>query len=149
MFARLAALFVIVPAVELAILYQLAGVVGFWPEVGLIVATGFAGAALARYQGRETVRRLRADAAAGRVPADAAVDGMLILVAGALLLTPGLLTDAAGFSLLIPGLRRTVKRAVGRRFRGRVSVTTFVPPGARPDVVETEATRRGGVETDP
>ena len=140
MFARLAALFVLVPAAELALLYWLAGYVGFWPEVALIVCTGFAGAALARYQGAETARRLRADAAAGRVPADAAVDGVLILVAGAFLLTPGLLTDAAGFALLIPGLRRSVKRALVRRFRGRVnvSVAAFVPPGPRPDVFEVE-----------
>ena len=145
MFARLAALFVIVPAVELAILYRLAGVVGFWPEGGLIVLTGLTGAALARHQGRATLRRLRADAAAGKPPADAAVDGVLILVAGALLLTPGLLTDAVGFSLLIPGLRRSVKRRLAASLRGRVSVAvaSSIPPGVRPDVVEAEATRRG------
>ena len=145
MFARLALLFVLVPAVELALLYQLAGVIGFWPEVGLIVLTGLAGAALARYQGRETLRRLRAGMAAGRPPADAAVDGVLILIAGALLLTPGLLTDAAGFSLLIPGLRRGVKRAVAAGLKNRVDVrvASLVPPAARPDVVEAEAVRRG------
>ena len=143
MLARLAALFVLVPAVELALLWWLAGYVGFWPEVALIVCTGLAGAALARYQGAATVRRLRADAAAGRVPADAAVDGVLILVAGAFLLTPGLLTDAAGFALLISGLRRAIKRGAGRFLKGRVdvSVASFVPPSARPEVVEVEARR--------
>ena len=143
MFARLAALFVIVPAVELAILYRLAGVVGFWPEVGLIVATGFVGAALARHQGRATLRRLKTDAAAGRPPADAAVDSVLILVAGALLLTPGLLADAVGFSLLIPGLRRSIKRGVARALKNRVDVrvASVVPPATRPDVFVVEPTR--------
>ena len=140
MLARLALLFILVPAAELALLWWLAGYVGFWPEIALIVLTGTVGAALARYQGAATLRRLRADAAAGKMPADAAVDGALILVAGAFLLTPGLMTDAAGFSLLIPGLRRQIKRAATRYLRGRVSVSvaSFVPPGARPDVFEVE-----------
>lgn len=140
MLARLALLFVLVPAAELALLVWLSGKIGVWAELALIVATGFAGAALARYQGAATLRRLRADAAAGRAPADAAVDGVLILLAGALLLTPGLMTDAVGFSLLIPGLRRQMKRRVSNDLKRRVkmSVATFVPPGARPDVVEVE-----------
>ena len=140
MLARLALLFVLVPAAELALLWWLAGVVGFWSEVGLILVTGLTGAALAKYQGAATLRRLRADAAAGKVPADAALDGVLILVAGAFLLTPGLMTDAAGFALLIPGLRRSVKRAAAKRLRGRVnvSVASFIPPEVRPDVVETD-----------
>ncbi len=66
MLARLALLFVLVPAAELALLVWLSGKIGVWAELALIVATGFAGAALARYQGAATLRRLRADAAAGR-----------------------------------------------------------------------------------
>ena len=146
MLGRLALLFVLVPAAELALLWWLAGYVGFWPEIALIVCTGLTGAALTRYQGAVALRRLKADAAAGKMPADAAIDGVLILLAGAFLLTPGLLTDAAGFSLLIPGLRRQFKRAAVGYLRGRVnvSVASIVPPGARPDVVEVEARRKGG-----
>ncbi|NNJ24769.1 FxsA family protein [Alienimonas chondri] len=143
MLARLALLFVVVPAVELALLYWLAGYIGVWTEIALIVATGMAGAALAKYQGAATWRRLRADAAAGKMPADAAIDGVLILIAGAFLLTPGLLTDVAGFSLLIPGLRRQIKRLAAGYLRGRVSmsVASFVPPQSRPDVVVVEPNR--------
>ncbi|QDT16143.1 FxsA family protein [Alienimonas californiensis] len=143
MLARLALLFVLVPAAELALLYWLAGYIGFWPEIALIVLTGLTGAALAKYQGAATLRRFRADAAAGRMPADAAIDGVLILVAGAFLLTPGLMTDVAGFSLLIPGLRRQIKRGAAAYFKGRVtmSVASFVPPQRRPDVVVVEPNR--------
>lgn len=143
MLARLALLFVLVPAAELALLYWLAGYIGFWPEIALIVCTGLTGAALAKYQGAATLRRLRADAAAGRMPADAAIDGVLILVAGALLLTPGLMTDVVGFSLLIPGLRRQFKRGAAAYLKGRVtmSVASFVPPERRPDVVVVEPNR--------
>jgi UPF0716 protein FxsA len=143
MLGRLALLFILVPAAELALLYWLAGRIGLAAEIALIVATGVAGAALTRYQGAATLRRFRADAAGGRLPADAAIDGVLILVAGAFLLTPGLLTDVAGFSLLVPGLRRGVKKAVSGYLRGRVTMTAadFVPPQARPDVVVVEANR--------
>ena len=153
MLARLALLFILVPAAELCLLYWLAQYIGLTTELALIVATGITGAALAKYQGAATLRRLRSEAGSGKVPADAAIDGVLILIAGAFLLTPGLMTDAVGFSLLIPGLRRQVKRAAANYFRGRVkmSVASFVPPGARGDVVEVEPNRppRSAGETTP
>ncbi|MFH5805334.1 FxsA family protein [Alienimonas sp. DA493] len=151
MLARLALLFVLVPAAELALLYWLAGYIGFWPEIALIVFTGLTGAALARYQGAATLRRLRKDAAAGRPPADAAIDGVLILIAGAFLLTPGLMTDVAGFSLLIPGLRRQIKRGAANYLKSRITMSfaTFVPPERRPDVVVVEPNRLDGKQPRP
>ena len=93
-----------------------------------MLLTGFVGAALARWQGLATLRKVQTDMAGGRVPGEALVDGLLILVAGAVLLTPGLLTDAAGFLLLIPPTRALVRRALVDTFKSRVQMggpTTF------------------------
>ncbi|MEM7310354.1 MAG: FxsA family protein [Planctomycetota bacterium] len=126
--ARLLALFLLVPIVELVLLIQLGKHVGLGATLGLIVATGFAGAWLTRRQGLGTLARIQAELGAGSVPTDALIDGLLILLAGAVLLTPGLLTDAAGFLLLVPATRRRVRDAargrLGRAVReGRVHVS--------------------------
>jgi UPF0716 protein FxsA len=141
MFARLALLFVLVPLAELALLVRLGQFLGLWPTLGLVVATGFAGAALARAEGLRAVRRVQAELAEGRVPGTALLDGLGILVGGALLLTPGLLTDVAGFLLLLPPTRRwlrgRVQRALERRVEsGDLRVFVLDPaggfPGSRP-----------------
>ncbi|MEM6733353.1 MAG: FxsA family protein, partial [Myxococcota bacterium] len=116
----LSLLFIVVPAVELALLAEIGTRIGWLTTVGLIVATGIVGAALARTQGFATLHRIQVETAEGRVPADAMTDGALILFAGALLITPGILTDAVGFSLLIPPLRAAIKRALARRFERSV-----------------------------
>jgi UPF0716 protein FxsA len=104
-------LFTIVPIVELAILVWIGGKTGWWVPILLVIGTGVLGAALARWQGWQVLQRIRADAAAGRVPADALLDGFLILLAGILLVTPGVLSDLFGVALLIPPVRALVKRA--------------------------------------
>lgn len=120
MLARLALLFVAVPLAELAILVWLGRRLGLLPTVALVVLTGIVGAALARWQGLAALSGLRAALDAGRLPHREVVDGVLVLVAGAMLLTPGLLTDTAGFLLLVPALRRRVGErvvaAIGRRW---------------------------------
>ena len=120
MLARLALLFVTVPLAELALLVWVGRQVGLLPTVVLVVVTGIAGAALARWQGLATLARFRAALDAGQLPHRELVDGVLILVAGAVLLTPGLLTDLAGFLLLVPPVRRRVRErvvaAIGRRW---------------------------------
>lgn len=136
MLARLALLFVTVPLAELALLVWLGSRVGLVPTVALVVVTGIAGAALARWQGLATLARFRAALDAGRLPHRELVDGVLILVAGALLLTPGLLTDLTGFLLLAPPVRRRVGEravaAIGRRW------TTPVRWSPRQGAVEAE-----------
>ena len=120
MFLRLLLLFTIVPLVELFLLVKLGTVVGVGPTVALVIFTGVLGAWLARQQGLGVLRRLSEDLAVGRLPAEALIDGLLILIAGAVLLTPGLLTDALGFFLLVPQSRAVVHKAAvakfGRRF---------------------------------
>lgn len=120
MLFRLLVLFTVVPLVELAILVQLGRLMGLGPTVALVLVTGAAGAWLARWQGIAVLRRVQADLAEGRMPAGALLDGALILAAGALLLTPGLLTDLVGLSLLVPPLRRLLRRRLGDALRRRM-----------------------------
>jgi UPF0716 protein FxsA len=117
-------LFTVVPLVELAGLVWLGGQTAWWVPILVILVDAVAGAALLRWQGLRTLRRIQEDLAAGRMPGDALVDGGLILVAAALLITPGVLTDLVGFALLIPPLRAQVKRGVQAWLRRHVEVRT-------------------------
>ena len=82
--------------------------IGAVPTIGLVVLTAVAGAALVRAQGFSTIMQVRRSMDAGEVPAVAIIEGIFLLVAGALLLTPGFLTDAIGFGCLVPPLRRAI-----------------------------------------
>lgn len=106
MFWILLALFTLVPLGEVVLLLRVKDAVGFGPTVGLVLLTGVVGAALARWQGVRTLRRIQTELGAGKLPAQALFDGALIVLAGAVLLTPGIMTDCVGFSLLIPQVRR-------------------------------------------
>lgn len=120
MFLRLLTLFVLLPLVELAILIQVGQWIGLAWTLTIVVATGFLGATLARRQGLRTWLAIQAELRQGQVPAGAVVDGFLILIGGVVLLTPGILTDLAGFALLIPTTRNTLKRGLRRRFERAV-----------------------------
>lgn len=109
--------FIAVPAVELVLLARIGTAIGWFSTVLLIITTGFVGAGLARAQGFEVLRKIQFETAAGRVPTDALLDGAMVLFAGALLLTPGILTDAVGFSLLFPLVRTALKRALARHLQ--------------------------------
>ena len=122
MFLRLLLLFTVVPALELILLIQLGSWVGFWPTAALVLGTGVVGAWLTRYEGLKVLRAVNAEMAEGRMPTDHLLDGLLILVAGALLLTPGLLTDAAGFFLLAAPGRRLIRGVVSKVIAKRITV---------------------------
>jgi len=118
--ANLLLLFVVVPAVELALLIEVGSRIGTLATLAIIVATGVLGAALARHQGLRTVRAIQDELARGELPAGSLVDGVIILFAGALLITPGILTDAVGFLCLVPQVRNAAKRMLQRRFERAV-----------------------------
>ena len=101
-------LFIAVPLVEIYLLLEVGGVIGAVPTIGLVVLTAVVGAALVRAQGFSTLREVRGSLEAGEVPAVAIIEGIFLLVAGALLLTPGFVTDAIGFGCLVPPLRRAL-----------------------------------------
>lgn len=113
-------LFIALPVTELALLLKVGAVMGWFPTLVLVIATGVVGAALARSQGFQVIARLQRESAEGRVPASAMVDGALIFVAATLLITPGIVTDVVGFSLLIPPIRDVIKRGMSRRFESSV-----------------------------
>lgn len=112
---KIFALFIILPAIELAVLIEVGRHIGILATLALIVTTGVLGAYLARSQGLAVLRQMRVETAAGRLPAEPLVDGVIILLAGAVLLTPGFLTDIAGFLCLIPAFRRMVKAMLWRK----------------------------------
>jgi UPF0716 protein FxsA len=114
--ANLLVLFIVIPAVELALLVELGSHIGALATLAIIVATGMLGAALARHQGLRTVRAIQDELARGELPAGSLVDGLIILLAGALLITPGILTDAVGFLCLVPRFRQALRRMLQRRF---------------------------------
>ena len=119
MFLRLLLLFTVVPLIELFLLIWVGQAIGALATIVLVIVTGTLGAWLARSQGLRTLERVRQEWAGGQIPAAALVDGLLILVAGAVLLTPGILTDLAGFFLLVPQGRRQVAHRVADYFRRR------------------------------
>lgn len=115
MLTRLLLLFIVVPMIELVLLIQIGQVVGTLPTIGLIIFTGALGAYLARRQGLQVLTRIRAEAQAGRIPTEALFDGALVLVAGTLLLAPGVLTDTMGLLCLFPPTRQVIKRVIWSR----------------------------------
>ncbi|MCH8029905.1 MAG: membrane protein FxsA [Candidatus Dadabacteria bacterium] len=116
MFSKLVLLFVGVPLLELFILVKLGGAIGIWPTIGIVLVTGVLGASVARYEGLRVLNRINDELRYGRMPAEELFDGLLILIGGIVLLTPGLLTDLFGFSLLVPVTRRMYKEWLRRRF---------------------------------
>lgn len=113
---RLLLLFIAVPVIELVLLIEVGQRLGFLATIGLIMGTGIVGASLARQQGLSTLARLQRDLNQGQLPAEPIVDGVLILVAAVVLITPGVLTDLVGFLCLIPAFRQLLKRSLKRRF---------------------------------
>ncbi|MEN1681840.1 MAG: FxsA family protein [Planctomycetota bacterium] len=139
-------LFTVLPLVEFSLLWQLAGGLGLGPTILLVLVTGVIGAWLAKAQGVMTLLRVQREMASGKMPADALFDGALILVAGAVLITPGILTDLFGFCLLIPPIRFVVKRGLmawaKRNVRVEVSSFGAAPQATRRDdsVIDVHAT---------
>lgn len=131
MFVRLLLLFTVVPLVELFLLVKIGSLIGVAPTIAIVIVTGILGAWLARRQGLNVLKRLNEELAQGGIPKDALIDGLLILIAGAVLLTPGLLTDAFGFFLLVPQGRALVRKSVGKAFAKKIHVES-------PDVIDAE-----------
>lgn len=122
MFARLFLLFITIPVIELFIFLVIGQRIGIPMTLAIIVFTAFLGAYLAKSQGLKTLARYQESLAQGRLPHEAIIDGLLILVAGALLLTPGFLTDSIGFALLAPSARTIVRGMIEKSLKERLTV---------------------------
>jgi UPF0716 protein FxsA len=114
--------FVAVPIVELYVILQVGQWLGVLPTIGLLIADSLLGSLLMRSQGRAAWRRFNVALAERRVPAREVLDGVLVIFGGALLLTPGFVTDVLGLSLLLPPTRAFVRRLVARRLLPRMMV---------------------------
>lgn len=124
-------LFLLMPFIELYLLIQIGQRIGFWPTLGIVLGTGLLGGILARWQGLRAWRDVSGALRGGRAPTVELVAGALFLVGAALLLTPGVLTDAFGFAMMVPALRRGAARWVIGRVKGSDRVQTHVSVGGR------------------
>lgn len=136
--------FIAVPLIEIALFIQVGGLIGLWPTLAVVVLTAMLGTWLVRTQGKAAIGRLRSSFDKLDDPTEPMAHGAMILIAGALLLTPGFFTDAVGFALLTPAIRQ----AAFHYLRKRVHVARFEmgdrpreprqPPEASGDVIDGE-----------
>ena len=144
MFGILVLLFICLPMAELYLLLWMADRVGGGWTFALVIFTGMLGAWLCRLQGFRTMTRINNELAGGKMPTDSLMDGGMILVSAALLVTPGIMTDVFGFSLLVPPCRKIYRKILARLMKDRFKFQTFSATGANP-----EAYRRWGGQIDP
>ena len=145
-FLLLVILFVAVPIIEISLLLRVGAAIGVFNTIGFVIFTAVLGAYLVRQQGFATLNKVQQETNAGRVPAMPMAEGLALFFAGAVLLTPGFMSDAIGFALLVPPLRQGfIRWAANSFFKGRVHTqfgasTSPINPGSiKPD------TSRGGV----
>ncbi|MFG0261405.1 MAG: FxsA family protein [Novipirellula sp. JB048] len=155
MFLRLLAAFILIPLIELYLLLELADATSGLITLVIVIGTGILGSFLARREGANAWFRFQSALSEGRMPSREIQDGFMIVGAAVMLLTPGLLTDALGFTLLFPAGRELIRRLVLSRFSGSLKVQVFQSGGATetpPDAAESDAPRyvpyeRGGSKT--
>ncbi len=145
----LIALFILVPIAELAIIIQVGQAIGVWWTIALLIADSILGSLLMRSQGRIAWRRFNEALRSGRVPAREVADGVLVIFGGALLLTPGFLSDIVGLLFLFPPSRALIRRVFLREAMRRITVSMAgvpVPTGPRRRDDDVEGT---AVDVDP
>jgi len=123
-------IFILVPMAELAVLIKVGSAIGILWTFALILLTALVGVTLLRAQGMATLMRASERMQQGNLPAQELAEGFLLALAGALLLTPGFLTDAFGFSLLLPGIRGIMAQSIMKRFKPQV-MNPFDQQGAQ------------------
>ena len=141
----LLAAFIGVPLLEIWLFIEIGGAIGVLATIAIVVVTAIAGASLVRAQGLRTFAEAQAEVDAGRVPVGALGEAAALLFSGALLLTPGFFTDAIGFALLVPPLRKAIVRTVGAWLSSRATIVVNeaqaqhrAPPGDGP-IIDGEA----------
>lgn len=124
-FPLFAVLFFVIPLIEIYVLVQVGSVIGALPTILLVVLTAVIGAFLLRQQGMSTLARFQQSVAKGEAPAGAMLEGVMLLIGGLLLMTPGFFTDTIGFACLLPFSRKWLAKSILRRVR----VQPFNPQG--------------------
>lgn len=149
MFGLLFLLFIVVPIIELYVIVQVAGGLGIFPTLALLITISIAGAWLVRREGSGIVPRIREALFSGRLPSNEIADGGLIMLGGSLLLTPGFVTDVVGFCLLIPPIRKVIRGQLMKRYelrkssaadqvRSQFGFGSSSPNPSRPPVIDVE-----------
>jgi len=128
--ALLVVLFIVVPIAELYVIIQVGQAIGLWPTLALLLADALLGSLLLKHQGRSAWRRFNEALAQRRFPGKEVADGVLVVIGGTLLLTPGFITDIFGLLLLIPPTRAVARRVLRRVTVGRFTVVGM--PGSGP-----------------
>ncbi len=117
MFRVLFALFIIVPIIEITVLMQVGELIGAWPTVAIVIVSAWLGAKYVRQQGLATLQSVQTKMAQGEMPSSEIVTGLMLLVAGVLLVTPGFVTDIFGLSLLVPKVRQALANTVQQHIK--------------------------------
>jgi UPF0716 protein FxsA len=123
-------LVIVVPVVELIVMFKVADAFGWLETLSALILVSIVGAWLVKRQGLSMLMRIQKELHEGKVPTKSVVDGLLLLVAGVLMLTPGFLSDVLGLLLIIPPTRIAVRTALIRRYRSRIEVYGNAPPRA-------------------
>lgn len=142
------AVFLIVPLIEIAFFVVIGNTIGLWPTLAGVLLTAVAGSLILRWQGLQLFNEIRSSMGAGRLPARALADAMMVAVAGVLLLTPGYFSDLLGILLLIPPVRTLIYRTLARRVQV-VSTSTASSYGFGPRRVEDDTIELGDDEYRP
>jgi UPF0716 protein FxsA len=129
---RLILLLTVVPAIELFILLRVGATLGLTVTLGIILVTGILGARLARREGLGVLAKVQQEMSRGETPTSSLLEGALVVMGGLLLLTPGFVTDALGFSLMFPPTRKRFASVIAREVGQRVKVTTGAPASEPP-----------------
>lgn len=130
----LLAMFIAIPIIEIGLFIEIGGWIGLWPTLAIVIVTAFAGTTLLRLQGLAVLQRAQESTARNELPVQEVFDGICLLIAGILLLTPGFFTDAVGFLLFVPPFRRFAAIAIGRWLvrSGKISVSAGGFGGGQP-----------------
>lgn len=135
--------FIAIPMIEIGLFISIGGAIGLIPTLGIVIATALIGTALLRRQGLSVLARARMELNSGKMPLAEIADGVFLLVAAVLLLTPGFMTDAFGFLLFVPAVRQTIGKSILATLNRSDRVHMQTPDGRTyrtgPDIVDGEA----------
>ena len=117
-------IFIVIPFTELALFASVSEHIGIWTTLFLAFLTAILGGSIVKYQGFQTLFSMRESMDQGQMPVDEIFDGFCLVAAGALLITPGFLTDTIGFALLVPPARKALKAFLGKYMNWQVQSHT-------------------------
>lgn len=113
-------LFVAMPIIEISLLIQVGGAIGGWNTIAIVIVTAFLGAHFVRREGLSTLQSAQRKMQQNQLPGNEMIDGLMLVVAGVLLVTPGFITDIFGFLLVLPGSRHLIRKLVVKHMKVRV-----------------------------